>query len=45
MDVIEAVGLGKRYGRKWGLRDCTLSVPAGRVTGLVRPRGRSRRGT
>jgi hypothetical protein len=29
MDVIEAVGLGKRYGRKkWGLRDCTLSVPA-----------------
>jgi ABC-2 type transport system ATP-binding protein len=38
MDVIEAVGLGKRYGRKkWGLRDCTLSVPAGCVTGLVGP--------
>lgn len=38
MDVIEAVGLGKRYGRKkWGLRDCTLSVPMGCVTGLVGP--------
>ena len=39
MDVIEAVGLGKRYGRKWGLRDCALSVPAGCVTGLVGPNG------
>jgi ABC-2 type transport system ATP-binding protein len=40
MDVIEAVGLGKRYGRKkWGLRDCTLSVPSGCVTGLVGPNG------
>jgi ABC-2 type transport system ATP-binding protein len=39
MDVIEAVGLGKRYGRTWGLRDCTLSVPAGCVTGLVGPNG------
>ena len=39
MNVIEAVGLGKRYGRKWGLRDCTLSVPAGCVTGLVGPNG------
>ena len=39
MDVIEAVGLGKRYGRTWGLRDCTLAVPAGCVTGLVGPNG------
>ncbi len=40
MDVIEAAALGKRYGRKkWGLRDCTLSVPAGCVTGLVGPNG------
>src|SRR5215469_2581290 len=39
MNVIEAVGLGKRYGRKWALRDCTLSVPAGHVTGLVGPNG------
>src|SRR6202034_381339 len=40
MGVIEAVGLGKRYGgKKWGLRYCTLSVPAGCVTGLVGPNG------
>jgi ABC-2 type transport system ATP-binding protein len=38
-DVIEAAGLGKRYGRTWGLRDCTLAVPAGCVTGLVGPNG------
>ena len=31
--VIEASGLGKQYGRKWALRDCTLSIPAGRVVG------------
>ena len=37
--VIEASGLGKRYGRRWALRDCTLSVPAGRVVGLVGPNG------
>jgi ABC-2 type transport system ATP-binding protein len=37
--VIEAVGLGKRYGRRWALADCTLAVPAGRVTGLVGPNG------
>jgi ABC-2 type transport system ATP-binding protein len=39
VDVIEADGLGKRYGRRWALRDCTLSVPAGYVTGLVGPNG------
>ena len=39
MNVIEAAGLGKRYGRTWALRDCTLSVPAGQVTGLVGPNG------
>jgi ABC-type Mn2+/Zn2+ transport system ATPase subunit len=32
-------GLGKRYGRRWALADCTLTVPAGRVTGLVGPNG------
>ena len=37
--VIEAGGLGKRYGRRWALADCTLAVPAGRVTGLVGPNG------
>jgi ABC-2 type transport system ATP-binding protein len=33
--AIEASGLGKRYGRRRALTDCTLTVPAGRVTGLV----------
>lgn len=33
-------GLGHRYGRKiWGLRDCDLDVPAGRVVALVGPNG------
>jgi ABC-2 type transport system ATP-binding protein len=37
--VVEASGLGKRYGRRWALRDCTLAIPAGRVVGLVGPNG------
>jgi len=37
--VVEASGLGKRYGRRWAVRDCTLAIPAGRVTGLVGPNG------
>jgi ABC-2 type transport system ATP-binding protein len=37
--VIETMALGKRYGRKWALRDCTLSIPAGNVVGLVGPNG------
>ncbi|MEV7773519.1 ABC transporter ATP-binding protein [Kitasatospora sp. NPDC086791] len=37
--IIEARGLGKRYGRRQALSDCTLSVPAGRVVGLVGPNG------
>ena len=37
--VIESVGLSKRYGRRWALTDCTLSIPAGRVVGLVGPNG------
>ena len=37
--AIEARGLGKRYGRRWALSDCTVAVPAGRVTGLVGPNG------
>jgi ABC-2 type transport system ATP-binding protein len=31
--------LGRRYGPVWGLRDCTLEVPAGAVVGLVGPNG------
>ena len=33
--IIEAEGLGKRYRRQWALTDCTLSIPAGHVVGLV----------
>ncbi|MBO0832180.1 MAG: ABC transporter ATP-binding protein, partial [Actinobacteria bacterium] len=39
MTVLEASGLGKRFGRAWALRDCSLSVPAGRVVALVGPNG------
>jgi ABC-2 type transport system ATP-binding protein len=31
--------LGRRYGKTWGLRDCTLEVPAGAVAALVGPNG------
>lgn len=37
--ALETVGLGKRYGRKWGLQDCSFRLPAGRVAGLVGPNG------
>jgi ABC-2 type transport system ATP-binding protein len=37
--VLETKGLGKRYRKRWALSDCTLSVPAGHVTGLVGPNG------
>jgi ABC-2 type transport system ATP-binding protein len=36
---LEANGLGKRYGHKWALSECTLSIPSGRVVGLVGPNG------
>ena len=38
-DVIHASGLGLAYRRRWALRDCTVSIPAGRVVGLVGPNG------
>ncbi|WP_327092115.1 ABC transporter ATP-binding protein [Nonomuraea sp. NBC_01738] len=37
--VLRAEGLGKRYGRRWALRECTLDIPAGHVVGLVGPNG------
>ena len=37
--VLEADGLGKTYGRRMALSDCTLNVPPGRVVGLVGPNG------
>lgn len=38
-DALETVGLGRRYRNKWGLRDCTLDVPRGSITGLIGPNG------
>ena len=37
--ALESTGLGMRYRKLWALRDCTLSMPAGQVTGLVGPNG------
>ena len=37
--VIDAQGLGKRYGRRWALNDCDLQIPSGHVVGLVGPNG------
>jgi ABC-2 type transport system ATP-binding protein len=37
--AIVADGLGKRYGRRWALRGCTLEVPEGSVVGLVGANG------
>jgi ABC-2 type transport system ATP-binding protein len=39
MSAINTQGLGKRYGSKWALRDCTIEVPEGSVTALVGPNG------
>lgn len=38
--VLTASGLGHRYSRgRWGLHECTVSVPAGSVVALVGPNG------
>ncbi len=37
--AIEASAVGKRYGRTWALRQNTMTVPAGRVVGLVGSNG------
>src|ERR1700722_3923694 len=39
MNVVEASGLGKRYGSTWALRECSVAVPAGHVAALVGPNG------
>jgi len=39
VNIIETSGLGKSYGRVPALRDCTLTVPAGRAAALVGPNG------
>jgi ABC-2 type transport system ATP-binding protein len=37
--ALEATRLGRRYGKSWALRDCSLILPAGQVIGLVGPNG------
>jgi ABC-2 type transport system ATP-binding protein len=37
--VLQAQALGKRYGKRWALRECTIDIPAGHVVGLVGPNG------
>lgn len=37
--VAETIGLGRRYGHTWALRECTLQLPAEKVIGLVGPNG------
>ena len=34
--ALQTNGLGKTYGRRWALSDCTLHIPAGRVVGQDR---------
>jgi len=37
--AIETAGLSKRYRSTWGLRDCSIDVPEGRISALVGPNG------
>jgi ABC-2 type transport system ATP-binding protein len=39
MNVIETAALGRRYGTTWALRECTLTIPEGRLVALVGPNG------
>ena len=39
MNIVEASGLGKRYGATWALRECSLAIPAGHVVALIGPNG------
>jgi ABC-2 type transport system ATP-binding protein len=37
--IVEAHALGKRYGARQALSECTLNIPPGHVVGLVGPNG------
>src|SRR5665213_1990069 len=39
MSIIDVSNLSKRYGKRWALQDCSLSIPAGHVVALVGPNG------
>jgi ABC-2 type transport system ATP-binding protein len=38
-NAVETSGLGRRHGRTWALRGCSLALPEGRVIALVGPNG------
>ena len=38
-DALETNGLGRKYRSNWGLRDCSLTIREGSITGLVGPNG------
>ncbi len=37
--AIKTAGLSKRYRSTWGLQDCSIDVPEGRISALVGPNG------
>jgi ABC-2 type transport system ATP-binding protein len=37
--AVETTGLGKRYRGNWALRDCRLTIPAGKIVALIGPNG------
>src|SRR6202035_1658384 len=37
--ILHAQALGKKYGRREALVECTLEIPPGHVVGLVGPNG------
>jgi ABC-type multidrug transport system, ATPase component len=37
--ILQTHALGKRYGQRQALADCTLEIPPGHVVGLVGPNG------
>jgi ABC-2 type transport system ATP-binding protein len=39
VNALETSDLGRRYMLHWGLRNCTLQIPEGSITGLVGPNG------
>ncbi|MET1072559.1 MAG: ABC transporter ATP-binding protein [Umezawaea sp.] len=39
MTPLEATAVGKRYRARWAVRDCTFTVPEGKVVALVGPNG------
>ena len=39
MNVVETSHLGRRYGSRWALQECSLEIPEGHLVALVGPNG------